>query len=291
MKELEKRYGKEIVGIGEGGHGKVFKTTKKDSKQPIAVKVIETFTQEDFDENLREIINLVSLKGHKNIIRLENYSSNTESKPHHIFIEMEFAENKLSSLIQKCPEKRIPKKKLLKILKDIGEGLQFAHGRGCVHLDLKPENILVVDSVWKIADWGGSPILMKAGKGLLCSENIYFTETYAAPEILKHFDPEDCSEKTEIDFQKCDMYSLGMIMLRCCGVRLKELKARPKKTKEEHDSAIKKFLNEKVLPYFGDEEGEGLGRLIRKCCMFSPNRRANIEKFLNILNSISLEKL
>ncbi len=49
---------------------------------------------------------------------------------------------------------RIPQEELVEILKQILEGLAYAHGHGAIHRDLKPSNILFSGETVKIADFG-----------------------------------------------------------------------------------------------------------------------------------------
>ena len=48
----------------------------------------------------------------------------------------------------------LPSGEVLSLIKQITEGLAFAHGRGLVHRDLKPANVLVDGETLKLADFG-----------------------------------------------------------------------------------------------------------------------------------------
>lgn len=60
------------------------------------------------------------------------------------FLVLEFFEGQpLSTLLERQPQRRLPRPEALKILVTSGEALDFAHRHGVLHCDFKPGNILV----------------------------------------------------------------------------------------------------------------------------------------------------
>ena len=282
---LIKNYGKNLKLIGQGSFGKVFSAEKSPDKI-VAVKVVETFDKEHFNESIKELENLARLKGNPNIISYEKYNLNPiiisdNSLLYQIFFEIDYAEENLAKIIKESPQERISQKKLLKILKQIGNGLNFAHERECVHLDLKPENILRVDSVYKIADWGGSLILKNGEKGVTKEENVYITYYYSSPELNEQLENKTFGT-TKINLYKCDIYSFGLTILRCCGVKMKYIKTIPRNLKAEHDETIKEIIENFVSKKYSEE----FCKLIIKTCKFNPKSRPTISEFLEKINAI-----
>ena len=116
------------------------------------------------NKGLSEINSLSRLKGHENILSYEKYYLNPPIQIgnkflYQICIEMKYAQKTLTQFIAEAQDKGIDKKLALDIFQQIANGLSYAHSQKCVHLDIKPDNILFVDSICKIADWGGSLIL------------------------------------------------------------------------------------------------------------------------------------
>ena len=64
-----------------------------------------------------------------------------------------------------------------------------------------------------IADWGGS-LRLKSSKSTIIKSKIAITPGYDAPEI--NYD--NYGDKDKYNYYLCDVYSLGMIVLRMCGV-------------------------------------------------------------------------
>lgn len=90
---------------------------------------------------------------------------------------------------------------------DILMGLHAIHEAGFVHGDLKPENILVMSHpdesrqvIAKVIDFGGSSRLAGHDGG----RPRHYTPLWCAPEVL--------NEDPDIDWEKADVYSYGLIV-------------------------------------------------------------------------------
>lgn len=148
-------------------------------------------------------------------------------------------------------------------------------------MDLKPQNILIFGKICKIGDWGGS-IFQKKGSSKLStmnSQNINFTRAYSSPEFLDHL--EEDSKNDNIDFHLCDVYSLGIVILKCCGVPSKKLTNIPKGDEETHDNYIEKLINEYLKK--DDRYTKKVYRLVRTLCSFKASKRYSVEKIIKKL--------
>lgn len=91
--------------IGKGGFGQVFLGIRKEDNEKVAVKVIETLSQDDLNEALNELMNLSSLRDHPNVMSFEGYRQNhvvleNKNSLYQIFIELPLATNSLSNLLE-----------------------------------------------------------------------------------------------------------------------------------------------------------------------------------------------
>ena len=61
-------------------------------------------------------------------------------------------------------ERQLPVDEALRIAREVGEALEYAHRQGVVHRDIKPENILLHEDGALVADFGIARALDAAGR-------------------------------------------------------------------------------------------------------------------------------
>lgn len=94
------------------------------------------------------------------------------------------------------------------VLVDVASALEFAHGRGVVHLDVKPENILLTgNGTPKVGDWGLSKVVLNHTR-----TSMGLTPPYSSPEQLS-------DEYGDID-RRTDIYQLSALAYRVLTGRL-----------------------------------------------------------------------
>lgn len=95
---------------------------------------------------------------------------------------------------------------LIKWFITIAKGIQCMHDNGYVHLDIKSPNITIHDNEAKLIDFGLAQHITDIKTPI-----IYGTVGFKAPEI----------GGTDIDYKKCDIYSLGATFVSCISERYK----------------------------------------------------------------------
>ena len=93
---------------------------------------------------------------------------------------------------------------VLKVVKDIGRALDYAHQKGVIHRDLKPENILFRDD--------GSAVLTDFGIARLMVGQDALTRTGTVVGTPQYMSPEQAAGR-ELD-GRSDLYSLGVVFFR-----------------------------------------------------------------------------
>lgn len=185
---------------------------------------------------------------------------------------MDLATSNLEKLLKDCGNK-LEEPLVIEIFGQVLNGLRYAHAQKCAHLDLKPENILIIDNTMKIADWGGS-ILLQSGKTTkLRSMAVSVTKGYVAPEI----EDEDFGLQEMFNYYLCDVYSLGILLFRLCGVSVNEIKKMPKNNQKFHDPTIVEFLED----FLGNKYSKDLKNLMQKMTFYDSKKRPGLEEVIS----------
>ena len=181
---FEKQY-KLIKKIGEGAFGKVYKATKLDTGEVVAIKI-----EKKTDKNLTRL---------KHESRVYSYLKHTVGFPKmYFFLErpkdlifiMEFLGPNLEELFNFC-NKHFSLKTILMIAIQVLNRIEQFHMRGFVHRDIKPDNFLIGVSKKKgriyLIDFGLSKKYVTDGKTHIpYKDNKNFTGSYRYSSIRNH---------------------------------------------------------------------------------------------------------
>ena len=203
MSDKSKKLGRyEILGqLGKGGMGVVVKAYDPNVDRIVAIKTIKNSEIAE-PEKEKEMIQRFYLEAkataklsHPNIVTLHDMDKGKDTA----YIVMEYVEGgTLSSLVSEKPV--MDENRLLKYMKQIASGLDYAHSKGILHRDIKPANIMVTkDGNCKIADFGLARLASTTG----------ITSTGRAVGSPSYMSPEQVQEM-EVD-SRSDQYSLGVV--------------------------------------------------------------------------------
>ena len=172
--------------LGEGTQGVVYLGFDPNLQRQVAIKAISTSgnqstaatpTSSDMKTLLREA-RTVSQFQHPNIVSIYEIGF-IDAEP---YLVLEYIDGPLLSHTIKAHKDGVPLNHALALIKQIVDGLAYAHNHGIIHGDLKPANVLVTSSgIAKIADFGiARRIGEKTRAGLAGSPR------YMAPEYIAH---------------------------------------------------------------------------------------------------------
>ncbi len=185
--------------VGTGAMCDVFKANHMLLALPVALKVLKAplaATREGRERFINEA-RLASRLHHKNIVQVyEVYQC--EDRP---YIAMEFIDG---TSLRHLMTDAYSIYEAVKILIDVAEALEYAHGKSILHRDLKPDNILVAeDKSVKVADWGLSKAIGTVSR-LTRPGMVLGTPDYMSPEQIK--------SQSQALTNKSDLYSFGVIL-------------------------------------------------------------------------------
>lgn len=189
--------------IDRGGMGAVYSAMQTSLERRVAVKILPPDLGRDalFVDGFHREARLLARLQHPNIVAVYDFGSNALG---HLFIVMEYVAG--TSLSEIMKRERLPLPRVLEIVAQVCEALQFAHDHGVVHRDIKPTNILIDarDGV-RVADFGLAK-LVRAETTTTAqhrSSMIMGTPVYAAPEQRRR--------NSDVD-HRADIFSVGVTL-------------------------------------------------------------------------------
>ncbi len=200
LKEGETFGGRYVIDkiLGQGGMGLVLKARDTQLDEDVALKVIRAEFGQDpaFLEQLKQEIKLARRISHRYVLRTHDFGE-AEGIP---FVSMEYLKG--VTLKQLFDDRgSLPLPLVLRIARQVAEGLEAAHAVGVVHRDVKPPNVMFdARGDAKLMDFGlAAPA---AGKGTGEEGQVYGTPRYMAPEQVRgeQVDP------------RTDLYAFGIML-------------------------------------------------------------------------------
>lgn len=191
---LNKRFVLEAT-LGAGGMGTVYrakdlrKVEANDPNPYVAVKVLN----DDFRNHPDAFVTLQReasrshILSHPNIVTVHDFDRDGDV----IYMTMELLQGQgLEALIRQHRHKGVAKEKALKIIRDIGMALAYAHQKHIVHSDLKPGNIFVCTDSAKVLDFGIARLTNQSGAADFDAGSLgALTPAYASLEMINGDEP------------------------------------------------------------------------------------------------------
>lgn len=190
--------------LGEGGMGRVYLATDRESGERSAIKVLHATCARDRQMVRRFVAEAEAARSiqHANVVKVCGLVT---SGP--VYYVMEWVDGQtLAAQLERGP---LPLPEALSIALQVCDALRAAHAAGVVHRDLKPENVLLADvpngsrkHAVKITDFGIAKTC-DALRDLTPSGLILGTPAYMAPEQALPGDDVD---------HRADIYSFGVLL-------------------------------------------------------------------------------
>ncbi|MBI4913780.1 MAG: serine/threonine protein kinase [Acidobacteria bacterium] len=255
--------------LGRGGMGVVLKARDRQLDEEVALKVIrpEHELTPAFLEQLKQEIRLARKITHRHVIRTHDFGE-SDGIP---FVSMEYLRG--VTLKQLLDDRgSLPAPLVLRIGRQVAEGLEAAHAVGVVHRDIKPLNVLFdARGDAKLMDFGlAAPV---SARGTNEEGQVFGTPRYMAPEQVR-------GERVD---PRTDLYALGIMLYELCT-------GAPPYDHREVTELLRMQLAAPV-PSLAAAPGlpEGLGtlleRLMAKAMDDRPGSAAEVVEILKVISS------
>jgi serine/threonine protein kinase len=191
--------------LGQGSFAAVYLGEHIYLKNFAAIKILHARLTGDLQESFLNEARILARLSHMHIIRILDFGIK-EGIP---FLVMEYAPH--GTLRQRHPShSRLPLSTVAAYVKQISNGLHYAHSKKLIHRDLKPENILIGERDELLISDFGVALIVHTTRSVHDAEDIFAgTAPYMAPEQLRGV-PQFAS----------DQYALGIIAYEwLCGTR------------------------------------------------------------------------
>jgi serine/threonine protein kinase len=183
-RELEKMQVEVRDELGRGAFSEVY-SCRYDGGLPGAIKIshepLVAGRRGEAEKELERIMALADLPNGPNLIRLKRklYPLN------HLATIWDLGEQDLGHRLEEHQarggrQEGLPRDELLRYVREVGQALDFLHGKGIYHRDVKPKNIVLISGAAYLADLGHAVF---AGISLV-SQSLAGTPAYLAPEAV-----------------------------------------------------------------------------------------------------------
>jgi len=193
-----------LAEIGRGGMGIVYQALDRRDKSLVAIKQlvltnIDLTKEKEFRDRFKREAATAARLHHPNIVDVFDVYTDREN----YFYVMEYLEGHSLRRELELKGGRMTARDYWPILKQVTDGLSFAHSMNVVHRDVKPDNIfLLSDGRVKLTDFG----IARA----VDYEQTNLTKTGVMMGTLAYVSPEQLQDAKNVD-NRADIFSLGVV--------------------------------------------------------------------------------
>lgn len=208
--KLESGHYTVIKELGQGGMGVVYHCHDELLQRDVAIKILlpELTTNKDTLEGFIQEARLAAQLEHPNVVTIYEIGKEERQGKLHHYMAMEYLTG--GNLASRINGKQLSIEHCLNWMKQLANGLAYAHKRGIVHQDIKADNIFITtEGDLKIGDFGLARLAASRAKGRPGHHGMG-TPAYMSPELCRG-DPQD---------HRSDIYSMGILFYEMASGQL-----------------------------------------------------------------------
>jgi serine/threonine protein kinase len=189
--------------IGRGGMADIYLSKQPGLDRDVAIKVLNPYTvaeDANFVNRFRREGRAAAALRHPNIVQIFDFDNVGDL----YFLVMEYIEGRtLKQILEELRGKGqvLTMEEVLRIIGQVGDALDYAHQRACLHRDVKPSNIMITQR--------GEAILMDFGIARIMSSAVQTTDGTISGTPA-YMSPEQ-GRDDNVD-HRSDLYSLGIVL-------------------------------------------------------------------------------
>lgn len=195
--------------IGQGGLGTVWMAERRTPfVQRVALKVIRPgMDSKQVIARFEQERQMLAIMNHPNIARVLDGGVTPRGRP---YFAMEYVQGE--PITDYCARKRMPVRDRLRLIIQVCDAVQHAHGKGIIHRDVTPRNILVHDGAAgeptaKVIDFG----IAKATSLAMTALTVH-TQHSQAIGTPAYMSPEQCDAGQQDIDTRADVYGIGAVL-------------------------------------------------------------------------------
>jgi len=192
--------------LGAGGMATVYLAEDLKHHRKVAIKVLHADLAHALGavRFLREV-EIAARLTHPHVLAL--YDSGAEDDA--LYYVMPYVEGE-SLRARLAREGALPISETCRIIRDVADGLAYAHRHGVVHRDVKPENILLSDGHALVADFGVAKAVSDVASTLGGTVRTTLTTAGMTLGTPTYMSPEQAAADPQVD-SRADLYALGVV--------------------------------------------------------------------------------
>ncbi|HEY5218614.1 MAG TPA: serine/threonine-protein kinase, partial [Gemmatimonadaceae bacterium] len=192
--------------LGAGGMARVYLAEDLKHHRKVAIKVLHADLAQALGavRFLREV-EIAARLTHPHVLAL--YDSGAADDV--LYYVMPYVEGE-SLRARLAREGALPISETCRIIRDVADGLAYAHRHGVVHRDVKPENILLSDGHALVADFGVAKAVSDVASTLGGTVRTTLTTAGMTLGTPTYMSPEQAAADPQVD-SRADLYALGVV--------------------------------------------------------------------------------